>query len=333
MKTLQGEVVGDGPGSAAREASVLFLAAGVITLVNNHLPSSDFHAINDIVAVLAILASPLGWLLPWERWPAWSTLVYFPFCLALLVVASVYGTTPAELYGVWYVVAFVWVGLHHPPRTCLALALPAAIAYVAPLATAAHPSGDAVQSVGIAIPSAVLIGEILAAPTTSLRRARAAQEQASELLAVAAVTDDLTGLGNRRHVNRLLDALVPDDALLLLDLDHFKELNDERGHLAGDDVLAEVGRYLGATTREADAVARYGGEDFLVVLRRSGPHAAQVAADRLLDGWRKLQPAVTFSIGIAVHGAGTSPWATLAEADAARYEAKSAGRDRSFARP
>jgi diguanylate cyclase (GGDEF)-like protein len=259
--------------------------------------------------------------------------VYFPFCLGLLVVTSVYGTTPAQIYGVWYVVAFVWVGLHHPPRTCVALALPAAVAYVAPLAIAAHPSSDAIRSVGIAIPAAVLIGEILAATTSSLRRARAAQEQASELLAVAAVTDDLTGLGNRRHVNQLLDALVSDDALLLLDLDHFKELNDRCGHLAGDEVLADVGRYLGAATREGDAVARYGGEEFLVVLRRSGPQAAQVAAERLLEGWRTLQPAVTFSIGVAVHQPGTSPWETLADADAALYEAKSAGRDRSFARP
>jgi diguanylate cyclase len=116
------------------------------------------------------------------------------------------------------------------------------------------------------------------------------------------VTDDLTGLGNRRHVNTLLDELAPGDALLLLDLDHFKELNDRLGHLRGDEVLADLGRYLKDSTRDGDAVTRYGGEEFLLVLRQSGPQAAAQAAERLLTGWRATNPLVTFSIGIAVHG-------------------------------
>jgi diguanylate cyclase (GGDEF)-like protein len=177
----------------------------------------------------------------------------------------------------------------------------------------------------------VLIGEILSATNTALRQARAAQEQATGLLAVAAVTDDLTGLGNRRHVNTLLDELVPGDALLLLDLDHFKELNDRLGHLAGDDVLAGLGRYLIVSTRDRDAVARYGGEEFLLVLRQPGPKAAALAAERLLIGWRATTPLVTFSIGIAVHDDHSSPWATLANADAALYHAKSNGRNRAYA--
>jgi len=128
--------------SAARQASVLFFAAGVMTLVNNHLPDADVHVINDIVGMLAIVVAPLGWLLPWRRWPLSVTLVYFPFCLGLLVVTALYGSFASELYGVWYVVAFVWVGLHHPKRTSLVLALPAAIAYLAPLLHQPHPAGQ-----------------------------------------------------------------------------------------------------------------------------------------------------------------------------------------------
>jgi len=328
---LQGGMGDDGPVAAARQASVLFFAAGLMTVANNHLPDADFRLINDVVGILAIVVSPLGWLLPWHRWSLRSTLVYFPFCLALLMVTAIYGTFASEIYGVWYVVAFVWVGLHHPSRTSIALALPAAVAYVVPLAVATDPSANAVRSVGIAIPAAVLIGEILSATNTSLRRARAAQDQATGLLAVAAVTDDLTGLGNRRHVNTLLDSLAVEDALLLLDLDHFKHLNDRLGHLAGDDVLAALGRYLQAATRDGDAVARYGGEEFLIVLRQSGARQAHLAADRLLQGWRATGPVVTFSIGIAVHHVGASPWVTLAHADEALYRAKTEGRDRSRA--
>ncbi|MGH9133495.1 MAG: hypothetical protein ACRDZZ_06130, partial [Ilumatobacteraceae bacterium] len=201
--------------AAARQASLLFLAAGLMTVINNHLAHADYHAINDYVGLMAVVASPLGLVLPWERWPARSTLVYFPFCLALLVTNAVYGSTPKEIYAFWFVVAFVWVGIHHPPRTSLALGVPAAVAYLMPLLTAADPSGEAIRSVGIAIPGAILIGEILSTTNAGLRRARAAQDTAVELLAVAAVTDDLTGVGNRRHVNMMLDTLQPGDALLL----------------------------------------------------------------------------------------------------------------------
>jgi diguanylate cyclase (GGDEF)-like protein len=331
MGLFQGKMGDEGTVSAARQASVLFLAAGIMTVVNNHLPDADGRVVNDVVGLLAIGAAPFGWVLPWRRWPLRATLIYFPFCLGLLAVTAVYGSFARELYGVWYVVAFVWVGLHHPKRTSLALAVPASVAYLGPLLASAHPSGAAVRSVAIAIPAAVLIGEILSSTNTALRQARAAQEEATGLLAVAAVTDDLTGLGNRRHVNTLLDELAPGDALLLLDLDHFKDLNDQLGHIAGDELLADLGRYLITSTRDGDAVARYGGEEFLVVLRQPSPQAAEHAAQRLLTGWRATNPVVTFSIGISLHRDHNSPWATLAEADTALYHAKSAGRDRAYA--
>jgi hypothetical protein len=145
--------------AAARQASVLFLAAGVMTLVNNHISAAHYHAINDVVGVLAVLASPVGMFLPWGRWPARSTLVYFPFCLTLLVMSSVYGSNPREIYAFWYVVAFVWVGMHHPPNLARAQP-PAAIAYLVPLLSAVQPSGKPSSPV-IAIPGAVLIGDPL----------------------------------------------------------------------------------------------------------------------------------------------------------------------------
>jgi diguanylate cyclase (GGDEF)-like protein len=329
-----GSTCGSNDGArAARQASLLFLAAGLMTLVVNHVPNANYQAINDYVGLMAVIASPLGLLLPWERWPVRVTLVYFPFCLALLVMNAIYGSTPREIYAFWFVVAFVWVGIHHPARTSLALGVPAAAAYLIPLLAASDVSGEAIRSVGIAIPGAILIGEVLSATNARLRRARAAQDNAFELLAVAAVTDDLTGVGNRRQVNTMLDTLHPGDALLLLDIDHFKDINDQLGHLVGDEVLADLGRYLRINIRDsADTVARYGGEEFLVVLRQPGDLACRTA-ERLLNGWRATNPLVTFSIGLALHGHQIPAMTTLHEADRALYEAKASGRDRCQAAP
>lgn len=319
--------------AAARQASLLFLAAGIMTIVNNHVPNANHQAINDYVGLMAVVASPLGLLLPWERWPARATLVYFPFCLALLVMNAMYGSTAREIYAFWFVVAFVWVGIHHPSRTSLALGAPAAVAYLIPLLAGADASSEAISSVCVAIPGAVLIGEVLSATNTGLRRARVAQDTAFELLAVAAVTDDLTGVGNRRQVNTMLDTLQPGDALLLLDIDHFKDINDRLGHLVGDEVLSDLGEYLNVSVRDsADTVARYGGEEFLIVLRRPGNGASRTA-ERLLNGWRATNPLATFSIGIALHRQDVAATATLHEADQALYEAKASGRDRCQAAP
>ena len=319
--------------AAARQASFLFLAAGLMTLLINHLPNAHYQAINDYVGLMAVIASPLGLLLPWERWPSSSTLAYFPFCLALLVMNAMYGSTPREIYAFWFVVAFVWVGIHHPTRTSLALGVPAAVAYLIPLLTAAEMSGDAIRSVAVAIPGAVLIGEVLSVTNAGLQRARAAQDRAFELLAIAAVTDDLTGVGNRRQVNTMLDVLGSGDALLLLDIDHFKDINDRLGHLVGDEVLADLGRFLRSNVRDStDTVARFGGEEFLVVLRQPGDLAFRTA-ELLLHGWRATNPLATFSIGIALHGDHVAATATLHEADRALYEAKASGRDRCGAGP
>jgi len=314
--------------SAAKQASFLFGASGLISLITNHLPGIDFEAVSDLAGVVAILIAPFGWLLPWHRWSERATLAYFPFFLALVMTSSIYNRTPTEVYGVWYVVAFVWIGMNHPSRTSLYLAAPAAVAYLIPLLAVADPSGDAARSVAIAIPAAVLVGEVLSATNASLREARAAQEVATGLLAAAVVTDDLTGVGNRRHVTDLLTTLADGDALLLLDLDKFKDVNDRLGHLVGDQVLAALGLFLRTSIRgTADGVARYGGEEFLVVLRQPGDAAAP-AAERLLQTWRETKPLVTFSIGMSIHRQEQSATATLAEADAALYRAKAAGRNR-----
>ena len=153
------------------------------------------------------------------------------------------------------------------------------------------------------------------------------QQRVIDELTEAAMQDALTGVGNRRRAGVLLEALRPSDAVVLIDMDHFKLVNDTAGHAAGDRVLVLLGRYLREAARDADAIARYGGEEFLLVLRGAGEDAL-AATVRLLEGWRELRPLTTFSAGVAVHQAGRSPAATLGRADAALYRAKRGGRDR-----
>lgn len=143
----------------------------------------------------------------------------------------------------------------------------------------------------------------------------------------AAHRDDLTGTGNRRHGEVLLQSLRGNDALLLVDLDHFKTVNDTWGHRAGDDLLQALGGYLQTCVRSSDDVARYGGDEFLVLVRGAGAEAEQ-AAQRLLEGWRKAGQKTTISIGVAVHSPVQGPASTLDAADAALYSAKSDGRNR-----
>jgi diguanylate cyclase (GGDEF)-like protein len=160
-----------------------------------------------------------------------------------------------------------------------------------------------------------------------MRQARAAQDEAAALLARASLTDDLTGIGNRRYANRLLDDLAPGDGLVLIDLDRFKEINDRHGHGTGDVLLSDLAAFLSDTLRDTGEVARYGGEEFLVVTRAGGP-GPEALAERLLAAWRARSPLTTFSAGVAVHEDGASPTLTMQRADRALYAAKAAGRDR-----
>ncbi|MCW2599199.1 MAG: diguanylate cyclase [Frankiales bacterium] len=141
-------------------------------------------------------------------------------------------------------------------------------------------------------------------------------------------TDALTGLANRRTFLESLDRLRPGGAVVFLDLDHFKQLNDEHGHQAGDDALTDFAQALKESVREGDCAARYGGEEFALVLPSAasvdmtGP--AETVVKRLRGLWKGP---VTFSVGIAVHRQGDAPSTTLARADGAVYAAKAAGRN------
>lgn len=155
-----------------------------------------------------------------------------------------------------------------------------------------------------------------------------------------AATDALTGQGNRRALDEILKqqaALYSSSghpfSILMLDIDFFKNVNDEFGHMVGDDVLRAFAQRVRAFLRPGDVCARFGGEEFVVVLPRTTLEAALEVAERLRQGVAQsplLQtPRVqtTVSIGAATFAPGQTVGDLLTKADAAVYVAKNAGRD------
>ncbi|HEY8507837.1 MAG TPA: DUF484 family protein, partial [Steroidobacteraceae bacterium] len=164
------------------------------------------------------------------------------------------------------------------------------------------------------------------------------------------LTDFLTGFHNRRYLHaRLREELARAQRLhqpivcLMIDVDHFKRINDQYGHLAGDAVLREVAQRIDAEMRTSDTGARFGGDEFAIVLPNGNVHDGEKVAKRVLEAVRRepieirsgVKETITLSIGVAAAGPGEGnrdykslAERLIAEADAALYRAKSAGRNR-----
>ena len=149
-----------------------------------------------------------------------------------------------------------------------------------------------------------------------------AEEQAQ-----AALTDGLTGLPNRRHADQIIRRVKTGTSLVMIDVDNFRQVNERLGHAGGDRVLQAIASHLAGALRDDDFVARFGGEELLLVLPGRNLDTAHAVVERLLESWRASGPETTFSAGIAEHRCGDVA-ATLARADEALYEAKRSGRDR-----
>lgn len=147
-------------------------------------------------------------------------------------------------------------------------------------------------------------------------------------LSTEAEHDPLTGLSNRRVIDRAFARALPGDAVVMLDMDHFKSVNDDLGHAVGDETLRQMAACLLRSSREVDAIGRYGGEEFAAVLPGAGESGALSFLRRVRATWAKSQPITTFSAGYAVLTDDESAAAALARADHALYRAKDRGRDR-----
>lgn len=205
-------------------------------------------------------------------------------------------------------------------------------------------TGDSIQVVALAgaMLQLALLGGYIYELRMKLREKNQALNKALGTISEMAHRDELTGIFNRRHLMEVLGQEAdrnsrgaPAFSICLFDIDHFKEANDQHGHLAGDQVLREVAQTIMGQIRQIDCFGRYGGEEFLLILPQTAVEGAQHKADILrhaVAGLRFPDIAadfrVTVSAGIALHRIGESPTELIHRADEALYRAKSAGRNK-----
>jgi diguanylate cyclase (GGDEF)-like protein len=251
--------------------------------------------------------------------------------LPLILAAAVLGTGGSDSPAlIWFALPAVTLGVRFEPRGMVF-----GTAYILVLFFActvlADPSGaDANRPYLVADAALILCAVVLSGALVESDRAHRRRS----------TLDPLTGLFNRNALEQRLAELEgqqssPDEklstALLLCDLDHFKRVNDQLGHAAGDAVLQDVAYVMRATLRAGDSIYRVGGEEILVILPGAGRAEALEISERLRTEVRDRRPVgvqVTVSIGVAFSGADpVDTDALVARADAALYAAKAGGRD------
>ncbi len=191
----------------------------------------------------------------------------------------------------------------------------------------------------VLLPAISLIAARLSTMRSKLQAQRSKLTEALGEVQRIATHDELTGLFNRRY---MLARLSQEQgrfrrnprvfSVALLDLDHFKLINDARGHEAGDEVLCAFASAVSSSLRDSDLVARWGGEEFLLLLPDTTVTQARASIGRLQQAIREIPAhnggSLTFSAGVTEYRSDEELTATVARADHAMYAAKAAGRDR-----
>jgi diguanylate cyclase (GGDEF)-like protein len=187
-----------------------------------------------------------------------------------------------------------------------------------------------------------IIGGYISSLRQNLSSSKSEQAKSIEIIREMAIRDVLTGLYNRRHVLELLDHEKNRSSrgggifcLAILDIDHFKDVNDTYGHKTGDEVLKAVATTIKTTMRNTEYCARYGGEEFLIVLTQTGINGAIIGAERVRANIEKIlfpdigsDFKITVSIGLSEYKMREDIDDVIARADKALYLAKNGGRNR-----
>jgi diguanylate cyclase (GGDEF)-like protein len=307
----------------ARSAALIYAGAVVEGLVETAIPGGPEFSLLPGFAALAI--APLAALVG-PRLSRNALFLLGPLGVVLIAfaIASTRGASDAAVMYMWPV---LWTGAFYGRRATIGIVGCVAIAHAIALAAMPPGVGNVDRWVDVVV-SVAIVGAVV--------RALAARNErlVSDLKAEARV-DALTGLLNRRGFEERLaveTARAARDgsrvAVVAFDLDHFKAVNDERGHEAGDRALATLGAVIREHARAGDLTARWGGEAFVVVMPRADVEAATALAERVRAALAATGLDVTVSAGVGAAEAPFDPRALLASADVALYEAKRAGRDR-----
>lgn len=317
------------PGRFPRSALLiaLMLAAGMMVLT---IPG-EASALMRVVAPVRVLVVLGLWLALWRRWVSQRTVEGWLFWLAVLLVVNRMPTlgelSPerAALTMSTSGIILITLGLLLAPRRWrTAWAATGAVVVIVPSALFIVPRDPTVFA------SSTVFLAFMSVLLTVLEHNARRSETTWDL----AHTDGLTGLANRRAMQtRLVAATAREDrrqvtnALILMDLDRFKVLNDSQGHQAGDEALQQVATILQGVTRPEDLVARWGGEEFLLLLPACGHDEAMSLAERLREALAEGTP-ITASFGVAEQAPADTPERWVSRADQALYEAKATGRNR-----
>jgi diguanylate cyclase (GGDEF)-like protein len=287
------------------------------------------HAVFYVGAVIGCIAPVVVAVVPRRR-----RLVFWAAAFAqvpALTLMQAYTGGPASGYSVLVIMAMVWFGLEATDVELVAGLLVLAVCCALPMVLIGAPAYP--PSWGHAS-LLILIGLAVA---TSLRTVTRELATLAQRFAQEAVVDDLTGLLNRRgwrytaprELARASRSGNP-ITLVTLDLDNFKELNDELGHARGDETLRDTAERIRATLRAGDVVARLGGDEFVALLTNSTLTGSLAAIDRLRQSTPERE---AFSAGIAVWDRKEDLAALLRRSDLALYAAKEAGGGRTEVAP
>jgi diguanylate cyclase (GGDEF)-like protein len=302
---------------------------GALSLVLPHPETSNMPEL-WLNTSTAFVTAGVAFVLGRRRAPLWLTHVFVLGGTAMIANATYQSGDGASYYSVW----FVWLVLHaysfYGRRVATAHLVAVATAYAAVLVLLNAELGFVrwVTTITTLVIAAVFVDRLV----RSLRRRAEDVEALMGRLEELARTDELTGLANRRSWDDELHRAVAHArrfdlpvAVAVFDVDRFKDHNDGKGHAAGDALLTDAARAWSSVLREVDTIARWGGDEFALLIPGCEASEAAAAVERV----RALTPAgATCSAGLVVWDGEEDEAELMARADRALYAAKRTGRDR-----
>ena len=290
--------------SVGRLSGALFVAGALAALPSVLTLDTEPEPWVYVVIAVAFVAGLFALWVPWDRIAA-HWLHAPPLAGVTLITLGILGThARGNLYAWLYVLTVVVVACEFRSRAVVGGYLGLiALCSAAPLLDSATSASDTGRALLVSIPSLAITAAVVTYLRERLEAGRSAYQQLAQL-------DPLTGVGNYRTLYERLEYEIARHerhhrrfAVMLIDLNRFKQVNDELGHLAGDRVLREVGRALAHTVRDQDTVARQGGDEFSVLAPETSPVEMMTLARRIHEALAHVtigDRAMTASMGWAV---------------------------------